>query len=243
MAINFPETLKDILFIDIETVSCVGAYHELDTSLRLLWDKKTAAIRKNPKEDASEFFFEKAAIYSEFGKIIVIGMGVFSLEEKEMPKLRIKALQGHDEATLLQSFKELLETNFQQDNLKLCAHNGKEFDFPYLCRRMLIHGLPLPPVLAIQGKKPWEVAHLDTMELWKFGDRKSFTSLHLLATLFGIASSKEIMHGSEVNHYYYRKQDLEKITSYCLQDVVVTAQLFLKMHCQETIQPENIIFA
>ncbi len=245
MAINFPETLKDILFIDIETVSCVGAYHELDTSLRLLWDKKAAAIRKSPQEqeDASEFFFEKAAIYSEFGKIIVIGMGFFSLEEKEVPTLRVKALQGHDEATLLQSFKELLETNFRQDNLKLCAHNGKEFDFPYLCRRMLIHGLPLPPVLAIQGKKPWEVAHLDTMELWKFGDRKSFTSLHLLATLFGIASSKEIMHGSEVNHYYYRKQDLEKITSYCLQDVVVTAQLFLKMHCQETIQPENIIFA
>jgi DNA polymerase elongation subunit (family B) len=215
----------------------------LDGVLQALWDKKAAAIRKDGQQEASDLFFEKAAIYAEFGKVIVIGLGFVTFDENDVPTLRLKALSGHDEEALLQSFKELLETGFQQDGLRLCAHNGKEFDFPYLCRRMLVHGIPLPQALDIGGKKPWEVAHLDTMELWKFGDRKSFTSLHLLATLFGITSSKELMDGSQVNHYYYKENGLDKIVAYCLQDVVVTAQLFLKMNCWESIQPENIVFA
>ena len=234
-------TLKNILFLDIETVSCVGQYQELDEALKSLWDKKAATIRKSDQEAPSDLFFEKAAIYAEFGKIIVIGLGFVTFDAQKVPTLRVKALQGHDEKTLLLSFKELLAKGFPQEGLRLCAHNGKEFDFPYLCRRMLVHGIPLPPALNMTGKKPWEVAHLDTMEMWKFGDRKSFTSLHLLATLFGITSSKELMQGSEVNHYYYQEAGLDKIAAYCLQDVVVTAQLFLKMHCCPPIQPENII--
>lgn len=242
MRTNPKQVLKSILFLDIETVSCVGSYQELDDALKPLWDKKAAIIRKTDQEKASDLFFEKAAIYAEFGKVIVIGLGIVTFDEYDVPTLRVKALKGHDEKTLLQEFKDVLEAGFQQESLRLCAHNGKEFDFPYLCRRMLIHGIPLPRALDIAGKKPWEVAHLDTMELWKFGDRKSFTSLHLLATLFGINSSKELMEGSEVNHYYYTGNNLGKIAAYCLQDVVVTVQLFLKMNCWKPIQPVDIVF-
>jgi DNA polymerase elongation subunit (family B) len=236
------QALKSILFLDIETISCVGSYQELDGSLKSLWDKKAATIKNTEQEKASDLFFEKAAIYAEFGKVIVIGLGIVTFNEDDAPMLRVKTLKGHDEKTLLQEFKTLVETCFQQDGLRLCAHNGKEFDFPYLCRRMLINGIPLPQVLDMTGKKPWEIAHLDTMELWKFGDRKSFTSLHLLATLFGINSSKELMEGSEVNYYYYTKNDLDKIAAYCLQDVVVTVQIFLKMNCWKPIQPACIVF-
>jgi hypothetical protein len=236
------QLLKSILFLDIETASCVGSYQELDDALKPLWDKKAATLRKNDQEKAGDLFFEKAAIYAEFGKIIVIGLGIITFDACDIPTLRVKALSDHDEKALLQEFREMLETSLQQDGLRLCAHNGKEFDFPYLCRRMLIHGIPLPRALDIAGKKPWEVAHLDTMELWKFGDRKSFTSLHLLAILFGVDSSKTVMEGSEVNHYYYTENNLDKIAAYCLQDVVVTAQLFLKMNCWKPVQPANIVF-
>ena len=186
-------------------------------------------------------FFKKAAIYAEFGKIITIGVGIITFNEKDELMLKVKGLASHDEKSLLQEFKVLLETRFSQDKLQLCAHNGKEFDFPYLCRRMIVQEIPLPYSLNIAGKKPWEVAHLDTMEMWKFGDRKNFTSLNLLATLFGLESSKELMDGSEVNYYYYVKDDLNKITTYCMQDVIVTAQVFLKINFLASLRKENII--
>ena len=239
---NLPkQVLKNILFLDIETISCASSYQELDDVLKPLWDKKAAIIRKNEQEQTSDLFFERSAIYAEFGKIIVIGLGVITFDENDAPTLRVKALKGHDEKALLQGFRSILETGFQRDDLRLCAHNGKEFDFPYLCRRMLVHGIPLPRALDIAGKKPWEVAHLDTMELWKFGDRKSFVSLNLLAALFGIGSSKELMEGSEVNHYYYIENNLDKIAAYCLQDVIVTVHIFFKMNCWEPIQPGRVV--
>ncbi len=239
---NLPrQVLKNILFLDIETISCASSYQELDDALKPLWDKKAAIIRKNEQERASDLFSERSAIYAEFGKVIVIGLGVITFDENDAPTLRVKALKGHDEKALLQEFSSILETGLQRDGLRLCAHNGKEFDFPYLCRRMLVHGIPLPRALDIAGKKPWEVAHLDTMELWKFGDRKSFVSLNLLAILFGIGSSKELMEGSEVNHYYYTENNLDKIAAYCLQDVIVTVHIFFKMNCWEPIQPGRIV--
>jgi hypothetical protein len=238
-----PQALKDILFIDIETASCKGTYEELEEPMRLLWDKKAAALGKIGLETASELFLEKAAIYAEFGKVIVIGLGMIQYHTPgEEPKLHIQALSGDDEKKLLEQFREWVVSRSPRDGLRLCGHNGKEFDFPYLSRRMLIHGIPLPPVLDVAGKKPWEVNHLDTMEMWKFGDKKSFTSLHLLSTLFGITSSKELMDGSQVHHYYYNKKDLASIAKYCMQDVLVTAQIFLKLNCWETIKEENIVF-
>lgn len=236
------QLLRNILFLDIETVSCVDSYDALSTPMQALWDKKAATIRKQETETSRDLFFDRAPIYAEFGKVIVIGVGYITFDEKDLPTLRIKALRGDDEVALLQAFKELLATHFASEALRLCAHNGKEFDFPYLCRRMVVHGISLPSVLNVAGKKPWEVSHLDTMEMWKFGDRKSFTSLHLLATLLGITSSKEVMDGSEVNHYYYRKGALDEIADYCMRDVAVAAQLFFRLNFWEPLSPERIVF-
>ncbi len=234
--------LKNILFIDIETVSCANSYEALSSSMQALWDKKVATTYKNADETASDLFFDKAAIYAEFGKIIVIGLGYVTVDAYGAPTLRVKALRNHDEGLLLQDFAGLLTTGFGQGGLRLCGHNGKEFDFPYLCRRMTVHGIRLPPVLDTAGKKPWEVTHLDTMEMWKFGDRKSFTSLQLMATLFGISDSKAIMDGSDVNDYYYNQNALDRIATYCMHDVVVTAQVFLKLNFCELLRPEQIVF-
>ena len=206
------------------------------------WDKKATAFKRDGLEASSDLFFERAAVYAEFGKVIVVGLGVLNFDEYDTPTLHIQAFQGHDESALLQTLKALFDERLSPESWRLCAHNGKTFDFPYLCKRMLVHGIAPPSVLYAVGKKPWEVPHLDTMELWRFGDRKSFPSLHLLATLFNIRSSKGLMDGGQVNDYYYVKNDLEKIASYCLQDVVVTAQLLLKMNCLQSVQSEHIVF-
>lgn len=238
------DAISKILFLDIETVSCVGSYDLLSTAYQQLWDKKATSLGKSETQSIQDFFLERAAIYAEFGKIIVIGCGYISFEQaSEIPTLRITAFSGDDEKTVLTQFKDLLEKIVQQDKWRLCAHNGKEFDFSYLCRRMLVNGISLPPILDLTNKKPWEVPHLDTMEMWKFGDRKSFTSLDLLANLFNIPSSKGMMDGSQVTHYYYTQNALPAIAQYCMQDVVVAAQIFLKLNNCSTIPETNIIFA
>lgn len=231
--------LKNILFLDIETVSCVPDYASLSDRFKALWQKKAAFLRSDDEKSFEELFFERAGIYAEFGKIVTIAVGYF-VNNGETTSLRVKAFANDDEKIILQDFKNLLENHFDQNKLALCAHNGKEFDFPYISRRMLVNGLPAPACLQLSGKKPWEILHLDTLELWKFGDRKNFTSLDLLAALFDIPSSKSDIDGSMVNHAYYIDKDLEKIAKYCKQDVVVTAQLFLKFQCMPLVAPEDI---
>ena len=242
MTITQKQILKNILFLDIESVSCAPNYQDLDENFQVLWSRKANILGVEEPDAISDLFFQKAGIYAEFGKVIVIGLGFFTFDDEGTPNFRVKSISSHDEYEVLNQFREIVE-RFPQGSLRLCAHNGKEFDVPYLCRRMVTQGVPLPPALDIRGKKPWEVNHLDTMELWKFGDRKNFTSLHLLATLFGITSSKEIMRGDEVNHYYYKKNDLDTINQYCKQDVIVAAQVFLKMHGFPLIDPSSIIMS
>lgn len=231
--------LKHILFLDIETVSCEPTFDKLSERMKPLWEKKASFLKSDEPSSPEELYLEKAGIYAEFGKIVTIAVGYFTNHDDNL-SLRVKAFASHDEKALLENFKQLLETHFDQKKLALCAHNGKEFDFPYLCRRMLVNGILPPSALDIAGKKPWEVLHLDTLELWKFGDRKNFTSLDLLAALFDIPSSKSDIDGSMVSHTYYIEKDLEKIAKYCKQDVVVTAQLFLKFNCMPLVKEENI---
>ena len=233
---------KNILFLDIETVSCVSNHQELTDVQKSLWAKKAASLGKIEPQEIAELFFNRAAIYAEFGKVIAIGLGYMTLNSSGEYVLRTQCISGHDEKSVLQRFKDLLEKKFRKENYVLCAHNGKEFDFPYLCRRMLVNQISLPQALDIAGKKSWEIMHLDTMEMWRFGDRKSFTSLDLLASLFNINSSKILMDGSEVNHFYYLENDLERISNYCVQDVIVTVQVYLKLNNSQTIRETNIIF-
>jgi DNA polymerase elongation subunit (family B) len=231
---------RDILFVDIETVAATHDYNALDDRLKEQWARKASFFKRDNKLTDEEVYKDRAGIYAEFGKIVCIAVGKFCDQESGELGLRTKVYAGHDEKELLSEFKAMME-KIDSATLRLCAHNGKEFDFPYLCRRMLINGIALPAALNLSGKRSWEVQHLDTMEMWKFGDYKHYTSLDLLATIFNIPSSKSDMDGSQVNATYHVDNDLEKIGLYCRRDVVVLAQLFLKLRGYAVISENNII--
>ena len=224
--------LKQVLILDIETVPHYASFDEVPTPLAKLWDEKTK--RQRQAEETPDEFYSRAGIWAEFGKIVCISIGMFNQNG-----LRVKSFADDDEKKLLIDFISLL--NKQPASLALCAHNGKEFDFPYLCRRMLIHGLEIPRQLQISGKKPWEVNHVDTMELWKFGDYKNYTSLNLLAAVFNIPTPKDDIDGSDVGRVYWEDKDLQRIKIYCQKDVITTAQLLLRFKCQPLIMEENIV--
>ena len=223
--------LENILFLDIETIPAVYKYGDLDADTKELWDKKWAYN----KDISGEQQYQKAGIYAEFAKVVCIGIGFYN--EK---KFRVKTIASANELDILKEFSELLNKHFNTQNHVLCAHNGKEFDFPYICRRMLVNGLKLPVQLEIAGKKPWEINHLDTMELWKFGDYKHYTSLHLLANVLNVPTSKTDINGADVQHVYYKEKNLQRIVDYCQRDVVVVANLLLRFKNFPLLKDENI---
>lgn len=231
----------NILFLDIETVPQYADYHQLPGEWRGLWDAKASVIGRNNSGATPESLYERAGIYAEFGKIVCIAYGWIEGTGSDR-RLRIDALSGDDEAALLRRFADLLQRDWARSDRYLCAHNGKEFDYPYLCRRLIINGIPVPEPLLIAGRKPWEVRHLDTMELWKFGDYKSYTSLALLAACLGVPSPKDDIDGSMVGPVYWKEKDLARIRTYCQKDVATVAQVLLRYHCEELIGEENILF-
>jgi DNA polymerase elongation subunit (family B) len=242
MSPEFRKKIKNILFLDLETIASFGSYQELSPRMQQLWDKRAANLRRRSDNELlsdAELYYSQAGISAEFGRIACIAFGGVYFTEHEEPALKVSSFSGDNEFEMLSSFKLLLE-KYNQDQLVLCAHNGKEFDFPFLCRRMLVNGIALPRSLQLAGKRPWEILHQDTMELWKFGDYKAHTSLDLLAAIFDIPGSKGEMSGDQVTRVYYEEKDLEKIARYCREDVVVLTQLYLKMHLQPTIKEENI---
>lgn len=227
--------LQHILFFDIETVPSVANFDDLPESEKALFDSKTAYNRKEmPVED----FYEKAGIWAEFGKIICISVGYFVLKN-DIRQLRVTSFWG-EEIELLRQFSNLLNQHYNQPQHLLCGHNSKEFDIPYIIRRMLILGLPLPQKLQLFGKKPWEIPHLDTLDLWKFGDYKHYTSLKLLTHVLGIPSPKDDIDGSQVAATYYIEKDIDKIITYCQKDVVAVAQVFLKLRGEALLIEDEI---
>jgi predicted PolB exonuclease-like 3'-5' exonuclease len=235
------QELANILFVDIETVTGSPNYHEMDQRLKQHWDRKAGFINNPMELSTDELYFERAGIFAEFGQIVTIAVGYLIKSSDENWGLRVKGIADQDEVKVLLEFKDLLETKFDAGTLQLCAHNGREFDFPYICRRMLIHEIPIPNILDVGNMKPWEIPIIDTMNLWKFGDRKNFTSLDLLATLFNIETSKSDIDGSDVTRVYHQENGLDRITEYCKRDIVVTAQLFLKLKSLPAIKPDHII--
>ena len=229
--------LEHILFLDIETVPQFADYDTLENPTKLLWEAKTKYQRKEnftPKE-----FYDRAGIWAEFGKIICISVGYF--KQKKGPRnFRVTSFYG-EEADILKDFKNLLETHFNKSNHLLCAHNGKEFDFPYIARRMVILGIDLPEKLNLFGKKPWEVPHLDTLELWKFGDYKTFTSLSLMAHVLGIPSPKNDISGEQVRDVFYKEKDIDRIVAYCEKDTVTVAQIILKLRNQDLLSASEVL--
>lgn len=227
--------LNNIFLLDIETVPQYESFDELPIHFQALWEQKSQ-YQRQPGQTASAFY-ERAGIWAEFGKIVCISIGIFHLQDKRT-HLRVRSITSDDEKLILLQLIDLL--NHQSPQLRLCAHNGKEFDFPYLCRRMLINGLQIPAILQLSGKKPWEINHLDTLEMWKFGDYKHFTSLNLLAAVFNLPTPKSDLDGSKVQQVYYQEKNLKRIARYCENDVITLAQVLLRFKGLPIIPPENI---
>ena len=232
--------MEEVLFLDIETVPQQSSFDGLDDDFRKLWEDKSRYSREKHGTTLVDSYAE-AGIYAEFGKIICISVGYFSTRLQERV-FRVTSFYGHDEHALLAEFCALLETRTNHPFRVLCAHNGKEFDFPYLCRRMLIQGIRLPQMLDIAGKKPWEIAHLDTMELWKFGDFKNYTSIKILAKVFGIPTPKDDIDGSQVRSVYYEENNLDRIEIYCKKDVVTVARLLQCFRGEVPVTDDQIIY-
>jgi predicted PolB exonuclease-like 3'-5' exonuclease len=233
---DFQKVAKNLLFIDIETVSAEPELNLLSDRMKALWLHKASFLHNPNNLSQEEFYFDRAGIYAEFGKIVAIGVGFFHWNEEQEICLKVKSISHDDEAEVLREFKVLIEKKYKPTSLALCAHNGKEFDYPYLCRRMLINGIEIPKALQISGKKPWEIPHFDTLDMWKFGDKKHYTSLELLAALFNISSSKTELSGDQVNQTFHHENDLTKIARYCREDIIVLAQLFLKYQNMELVK-------
>jgi uncharacterized protein YprB with RNaseH-like and TPR domain len=229
--------LNNILFIDIETVPEQQHYDQLDEDLRQFWEQKTQYQRKD--EISAEAFYERAGIWAEFGKIITISVGYF-VNKADIRNFRVTSFWG-DEKKILTDFSNLLTTHFNGPQHVLCGHNAKEFDIPFIARRMIINSISLPSKLNLFGKKPWEVPHLDTLELWKFGDYKHFTSLKLLTKVLGVPSPKDDIDGSEVARVYYEEKDIDRIITYCEKDVIAVAQIFLRFRREELLIDAEII--
>lgn len=230
-----------ILFFDIETVPLEYDFKNLDERGQDLWSKKTRFIQERESLSA-EAVYDRAGIYAEFGKVVCISMG-FVLQKEGETQIRLKSIANEDESTLLNEFIDLLNSYYNTPDFMFCAHNGKEFDIPFLCRRILIHGKKMPNMLNVSGKKPWEIKHLDTMELWKFGDFKNYTSLDLLTYAFKIPTPKDDMDGSQVAKVFYEDKNLDRIIHYCEKDVVATIQLFRKYQSEPFIDDEFIQIA
>ncbi len=235
--------INRILFIDIETVPQKPNYEEVDTETQKLWGYRTTRFK--PEEvTEGDYYFEKAGVYAEFGKLICISVGFFAaLRGEKQLQFRVKSFYSDDEQEVLMAFLDMLNQYFDDPSkYYLCGHHIKEFDVPFLCRRLVINGLPLPKMLNVARLKPWEIPYIDTLQIWKFGDYRNYTSLHLLTHVLGIPNPKKDMEGHEVAGIYWQENDLNRIQRYCQQDVIAVARLILKFKGLETISDDQIIY-
>ncbi len=228
--------LNNILFIDIETVPEEQNFISLDDEMKQLWEQKTQYQRKD--DFSPEDFYDRAGIWAEFGKIVCISAGFF-INKGDIRNFRVTSFFG-TEKKILTDFSNLLDNHFNQPQHALCGHNAKEFDIPFIARRMIINQIAIPQKLNLFGKKPWEIPHLDTLELWKFGDFKNFTSLKLLTKILGIPSPKGDIDGSQVANVYYIEKDIDRIINYCEKDVIAVAQIFLRFRREELLIDDEI---
>ncbi|MAW96069.1 MULTISPECIES: 3'-5' exonuclease [unclassified Leeuwenhoekiella] len=228
--------LENILFLDIETVPQHEHFSDLDSEMQKLYADKTEYQRRD--EFTAEEFYERAGIWAEFGKIVCISVGYFKLDS-DTRNFRTTTFSGTEKELLFQ-FKKLLSEHYNKPQHVLCAHNGKEFDFPFIARRMIVNGIKLPFKLDLFGKKPWEIPHLDTLELWKFGDYKHYTSLKLLTKILDIPSPKTDIDGSQVRDVYYKQKDVKRIVEYCERDVVAVAQIVLRLRNEALLEDSEV---
>lgn len=240
-----PLSYDKILFLDVETVPFAQHFEDLPEELQMLWIEKWNSLCMRAPErflgTHQQGFEKEAGIFAEYGKIVCISVGFcYRNTQDGQYHIRTRSFVGDNEKEILSDFFDLIARFTNSPNHSLAGHNIKEFDIPFICRRALINGLHLPDALQISGKKPWELNFIDTLELWKFGDFKHYTSLKTLTALFGIPTPKDDIDGSEVARVYYVEHDLGRISTYCQKDVIATIQVYLRM-CGEPIIPNNCI--
>lgn len=245
-------------FVDTETIPGYKDFNDMPEELARMYERKFGHELANNDPDKFDNFEDhyraRAALYPEFGKIVCLVIGVIFVDDKDkQEKLKLKTLCGRHEDKLLAEAAPIID-KFDS----LVGHNSKEFDFPYLCKRFYVHGIQLPQILNIAGKKPWEVSLIDTMELWRFGSFKGSTSLELFAHCLGLPSPKQDMTGADVAKVYYEMFDhmkdgelpfeaesaaIQKIGKYCQGDVVTLANCYRKLKYQSVIASENVIYS
>ncbi|MES2388869.1 MAG: ribonuclease H-like domain-containing protein [Bacteroidota bacterium] len=237
--------LRRLLFADIQTVSAVPEYDSLDAPMRKLWDQRAAAFRETGDKSPAELWQERAGLYAEFGRIVCIGLGYFVIDAAGHAELRIKSLQSDSEIAVLDSFTEMLkQARFNGRGNKqtiLCAHNGKEFDFPFLCRRLLLNNLPLPDLLDIMGRKPWDIPHADTMELWRFGEKRAYVSLAGLALLFGLNGAENEIEKVNVSELWY-SDARQTVAAHARRQVALTAQVLMRLLRFPALREDQLVF-
>ncbi len=253
--------LTRVFFVDIETAPGRADFAEHAPRQQQLWT--TFCEKRHAKElEAGQTpadLFARAGLYAEFGQVVCISVGYFRLEADGGLRFYVKSFASTDECEVLHGFatalgerrpygtKLAMATTREHDNPRecghfLCAHNGREFDYAYLGRRMMICGVPLPKMLDISGYKPWELPHLlDTMDLWKFGDGKGYTALNLLAGVFNIPSPKDDIDGSQVGRVFWTEGQagVERIATYCEKDVITTARVYLHYAGQSALWDDD----
>lgn len=237
--------LDHALVFDIETVPGVKHFEDLSPAMQELWAQKASKLGYLQNEvTVPESYSTWAGIYAEFGKVICISAGYFKKDpDTGRQTLRIRSFANRDEKTLLLAFAEMLNKHFNQPSTHyFSGHNICEFDIPYCCRRMLVHGIELPSILDVSGKKPWELKNFDTMQHWKFGDYKSYTSLKLLAAIFDIPTPKDDIDGSDVARVYWQEDNLDRIRIYCEKDVATAARLMLRYKGMPTLEDTDVHF-
>ena len=232
--------INNLLLLDIETVPQFENYDLLVPSIQALWyDKISKTVPENTLLQDS--YHAKAGILAEFGKIVCISTAFYYLNEEKQTSLKVKSIYGENERDILVAFVQLCnKVYFHNPNFKFAGHNVKEFDIPFICRRLIINYLPLPDYLQIHEKKPWEVKIFDTLNWWKFGDHKNYITLHLLATILEIPTSKDDIDGSMVQDVYYKEKNLKRIADYCEKDVIVTANIVLRFLSLPVLPDHNI---
>jgi len=233
------DQIEDILFIDIETAAGLADFEQLPERMQYLWGRKSRRYKTGTEDDMHDIYADKAGLHAEFGRVVCVSCGYVRFNDKKEPRFRVKSFYGPDEKKILMDTSNLLSRYSNRNSRNLCAHNGKEFDFPYLNRRFLINAIPIPGILQIQGKKPWEVTLLDTMDIWRFGEYKAYTSLDLLAAVLEVETSKDDIDGSEVSKVFWEDGGHDRIRQYCEKDVYVTAQILLKMSLLPALPPFN----
>ena len=226
------EDIHKLLFVDIETVGVdedLDSLHHTNPKLSKVWEETGWDYFKRKYSEDSELssnqmFVKRAALLPEFGKIVCISVG-FIVPSGET---KLDSFYG-DEKNILISTSELLN-RVDKLGFVICGHNVKNFDLPYIAKRMLINNIPVPKILPNYTIKPWESRVLDTKEVWGFNSFGGLSSLNLVCTSLGLETSKEgEVNGSNMHKYYYDSNNIEKIKNYCEEDVKCTINLVKKL--------------